>query len=99
LALLNQAAVGGEAGGNIRTLFGGSTSNNPQTAFTVRCCGFCELVRNHLSVCSMLVNVLPHLALAYARTADCQMESFGFPIEAMQTTCGRRETRYGFRCI
>jgi len=99
LALLNQAAVGGEAGGNLRTLLGGSTSNNPQTAFMVRCCGSSGLMRNHSLVCLMLVNVLPHLALTYARTADCQTDNAGLPIEAMQTTCGRRETRYGFRCI
>jgi len=26
--------------------------------------------------------VVPHLALAYARTADCQMDNVGFPSEA-----------------
>jgi hypothetical protein len=61
--LLNDAAVGSGCGENILTLFGGSMNNKPQIALTLRCCGFCRLVRNQLSVCSILVNMMPHLTL------------------------------------
>lgn len=77
--LVMGAAVGHGTGESILALFGGSIKNKSQTALTVRCSGFCALVSNHVSACSMLVKLWPHLTLAYARTAACQFESVDFP--------------------
>jgi hypothetical protein len=86
----NQAAVGGtgEYAGR-----GGSTTNNPQTSWTAVCRGSCGLARNQLPVCSILVNRMPHLALACARSADCHIESVGFRGDAWRLHCFRRERR------